>query len=174
MTHSTKALVATAACLALGSRFGVLHPPSEAAPAPLPLEYVTIQGELFSLEVAADEETRTRGLMERPEISPDKGMIFVFPNEEERTFWMAHTLAELDIVFLDRKGRVTALHTMPPEEPQGELESEWHYHQRLKRYPSNTPAQFAVEFKAGTLSLLKIEVGDLLPIDVDRLAAMAR
>lgn len=174
MINSFRAFVATAAFLALGARFEFFHRSLSAATAPLPVEYVTIKGELFALEVAANEEARAHGLMERPEIAPDGGMLFVFPREEVHTFWMAHTLAELDIVFLDRAGRVTAFHTMRPEAPQGEIETEWHYHQRLKRYSSKTPAQFAIEFKAGALSLLKLEVGDALSLDVERLARLAR
>jgi len=174
MINSTRAFVATAAFLAVGARFEFFNRTLAAATAPLPVEYVTIKGEMFALEVAANDEARAHGLMERPEVAPDAGMLFVFPSEEMQTFWMAHTLAELDIVFLDRAGRVTALHTMRPEAPQGEAETEWHYHQRLKRYSSNTPARFAIEFKAGTLSLLKLDVGDALPLDVERLARLAR
>jgi len=174
MINSTRAFVAAAAFLALGARFELFHRSLAAATAPLPVEYVTIKGELFALEVAANDAARARGLMARPEIAPDGGMLFVFSKEEMQTFWMAHTLADLDIIFLDRLGHVTAFHTMRPEAPQGEAEPEWQYHQRLKRYSSDTPAHFAIEFKAGTLALLKLKVGDALPLDVERLVRLAR
>lgn len=174
MINQTRVIIAAAACLALSGHSELLNPSSAAATPPLPIEYVTIKGELFVLEVAATDEARTHGLMGRREIAPERGMLFVFLREEEQTFWMAHTLAELDIVFLDAAGRVTAFHTMRPEAPQRKTEPEWHYHQRLKRYSSKTPARFAIEFKAGTLSLLKLDLGEALPLDVKRLAEMAR
>lgn len=140
----------------------------------LPVEEVTIADEIFVLEIAASPASRERGLMGRADLAPDQGMLFVFADEVEHSFWMAHTLTDLDIIFLDDHGVITAMHTMAAEPPQRDDESEWHYHRRLQRYPSRSPARFAIEFKAGTLGLLALVVGDTVALDWDRLRALAR
>ena len=53
---------------------------------------IAIAGETFSLELALDTPSRVRGLMDRLAIDPHGGMIFVFPDAEERSFWMANCI----------------------------------------------------------------------------------
>src|SRR3982751_2379970 len=53
------------------------------------------------VEIAADDASRTRGLMYRRSLDPDRGMIFVFATTEEHSFWMHNTLLALDLIFLD-------------------------------------------------------------------------
>lgn len=53
------------------------------------------------VEIAADDASRTRGLMFRRALEPDRGMIFVFPDSDEHSFWMHNTLLALDLIFLD-------------------------------------------------------------------------
>ena len=45
-------------------------------------------------------------------------MMFVFPDEQPRGFWMKHTRIPLDIVFLDAGGRVVSIHRMEPHDLQ--------------------------------------------------------
>jgi uncharacterized membrane protein (UPF0127 family) len=137
-------------------------------------EEITIGGRRFSLEVAADADAREQGLSNRAEIEPDGGMIFIYPSEADRRFWMAYCLTDIDIVFLDAAGCVTARHTMKKERPRGDVEPEWRYFARLSRYPSRRPAQFAIEFRPGTLEVLGVKVGDRLDLDVERLGKMAK
>jgi hypothetical protein len=63
-----------------------------------------------TLEVAATDEARRRGLMYRSSLADDHGMLFVFPTEEEHAFWMKNTLIPLDMVFIDGKGQVVSIH----------------------------------------------------------------
>jgi uncharacterized membrane protein (UPF0127 family) len=139
-------------------------------------EAVTINGETFRLEVAADMATRVRGLMYRDSIPADGGMLFIFPYPEMQSFWMAHCLVDMDIIYLDAEGRVTATHRMKTIPPKGEDESEWAYQRRAraKTYWSMYPAQFAIELKAGTLDRLNLLTDDLIELDLERLKAMAR
>ena len=132
-------------------------------------ETVAVKGNVFTLEVAATPQAREKGPMFRTELAFDGGMLFVFPDDRMRLFWMCNTRIPLDILFLDKDGRITAMHTMYPEEPRGEVESEEAYHQRLPLYSSRAPARYAIEFKAGTLGLLALSVGDTIPLDVERL-----
>ena len=63
-----------------------------------------------TLEVVGTDEARRRGLMYRSSLADDHGMLFVFPTEEEHAFWMKNTLIPLDMVFIDREGRVVGIH----------------------------------------------------------------
>jgi uncharacterized membrane protein (UPF0127 family) len=111
--------------------------------------------------------------MQRPELPPDRGMLFVFPEQRPRTFWMADTLIDLDIIFLDGDGRVVAMQEMRAEPPRRNDESAAAYHARLPRYSSRVPAVFAIELAAGSLGLLGLEVGDPVDLDIERLRALA-
>ena len=43
------------------------------------------------VEVAADPQARSRGLMHRRTLPPDTGMLFLYPRPEPRRFWMKST-----------------------------------------------------------------------------------
>src|SRR5437764_520359 len=58
------------------------------------------------VEIAADDASRTRGLMFRRTLEADRGMIFVFPESEEHSFWMHNTVLALDLIFLDETRQV--------------------------------------------------------------------
>ena len=139
-------------------------------------EAVTIEigDERFTMEVVNTDAGRIQGLMGVTEISPTGGMIFIFPNNQLRSFWMPGCLVDIDVMFLDPQGRVTALHTMSVEPPQRADEARPAYEGRLPRYSSSFPAQFALEFRAGTLKRLGIEVNSKVPLDLPRLKATAR
>ncbi len=136
-------------------------------------EQVIIAGELFHLEMASDDSTRIKGLMGRTEIASDGGMLFVFPTSQVRQFWMGYCLVDIDIMFLDPNGRVTAIHTMKTEAPRKEDESESAYSARLAGYPSVYAAQFAIELRAGSIERLGVNVDDKIKLDLARLKAMA-
>jgi hypothetical protein len=140
-------------------------------------EVVLVDGRRFELEVADDAASRERGLMFRESIPEDGGMLFVFPDAEFRSFWMANCLVDLDIIFLDRNGRVTAMHRMKAAPPRGENESELEYQNRMAltaSYDSAYPAQFAIELRAGWLDRLELRVEDAINLDRPRLTRAAR
>jgi uncharacterized protein len=63
------------------------------------------------VEVADDDRKREIGLMFRRALDPDRGMLFVFPDEDEHVFWMKNTLVPLDMIFVDGGGRVVGVVT---------------------------------------------------------------
>jgi hypothetical protein len=62
---------------------------------------------VVQVELADTDQKRERGLMFRKELPDGQGMLFLFDEEREHTFWMKDTLIPLDIIFVDGSGRVT-------------------------------------------------------------------
>ena len=63
----------------------------------------------IAAEVATSESARALGLMYRKEMGDDEGMLFVFPDEQPRSFWMKNTYVELDMVFLNSAKKVISI-----------------------------------------------------------------
>ena len=137
---------------------------------------VKIKGETFELELAIDDASRERGLKHRESIPDHGGMLFVFPDDKVQiqSFWMHECVVDMDIIFLDPRGFVTAAHRMKREPARLDFESESDYQARLQKYSSGYPAQFAIELKAGALDRLNIHVDQKVDLDVARLKALAR
>ncbi len=139
-----------------------------------PTEKVVIGAETFRLEIAADPKSRIRGLMQRTKIQDHGGMLFVFRKSMRRSFWMKNCLVDIDLVFLDRRGRIVTLHKMKVQPPRRKNESEGAYHRRLKSYPSHRRSQFAIELKAGSIDRLKLKQGKSIELDFKKLKKLAK
>jgi uncharacterized membrane protein (UPF0127 family) len=61
------------------------------------------------VELADTDARRQRGLMFRKELPEGRGMLFLFDEEGEHSFWMKDTLIPLDLIFVDSSGRVTGI-----------------------------------------------------------------
>ena len=137
-------------------------------------EKVVIAGETFRLELAVTEKSRARGLGGRTKIDDDGGMLFVFRDTRLRTFWMKDCLVDIDTMFLDDRGRITAVHKMKKQPPRADGESVTAYERRLKHYPSRRPTRFVIELKPGSIDRLKITAGQKIKLDLPRLKKKAR
>jgi uncharacterized membrane protein (UPF0127 family) len=135
---------------------------------------VVISGERFTLEIADDDVSRAQGLKGRLDIPADGGMLFVFPQAAQQSFWMEDCLVDIDIIFLDAQGRVTAAHEMKVEPPRRSDETQQAYRRRLRGYRSVYPAQFAIELRAGTIARLDVGIERKIELDLSRLKAMAQ
>lgn len=118
----------------------------------LPTTAITIGSTKFTLEIADADPARQKGLMDRPSLPPDRGMLFVFPDEQPRSFWMKNVNFPLDILFLDRDGRVVSIKQMKSYD--------------LNSTPSDAPAMFAIELNAGAASRAGVKVGDRIALPV--------
>jgi uncharacterized membrane protein (UPF0127 family) len=108
---------------------------------------------MVEAELATTVETRTRGLMERPALPANQGMLFIFEASQPLSFWMFNTRIPLDIIFADERRRIIAIHAaVPPCQPP----------RRCPTYSSNGPAQFVLEVNGGTTAKTGISIGDEL------------
>lgn len=112
------------------------------------LEIVTASGShRFLVEIADDDEERARGLMFRPPLPDDRGMLFQFPDESERSFWMRNTPSSLDIIYIAGDGRIVSIaaNTTPYSEAG---------------IPSYGPARGVLEVRAGRAAEIGARPGD--------------
>lgn len=158
---------------AWGVALGLLGCQPSSPPVDGGVERVTLAGRPFDLELAMGVASRRRGLAGRASLDDDEGMLFVFTDAQTRSFWMYGCVMDIDIAFVDPIGYVTAIHTMPAEPPRREGETEIEYEQRLAKYTSGYPAQFAIELAPGRFEELGIEVGDRLAIPTARLKTLS-
>lgn len=123
-------------------------------------------GAEFRLELAVSDAQIRKGMMGRTALDRDAGMLFVFRDERSRQFWMKDCLIPLDVLFLDREGRIVSIHTMPvPDE---------HERDNPPSYPSRWPAQYAIEINAGRAGELRLEPGRKIELPLTKLQRWAR
>jgi hypothetical protein len=68
------------------------------------------------LQVAALPDELERGLMYRPALGADEGMIFIFTRPQQMGFWMRNTLIPLDIGYFDAAGVLREIYPMFPHD----------------------------------------------------------
>jgi uncharacterized membrane protein (UPF0127 family) len=113
-----------------------------------PLSIVTATEEhRFTVEIAATESHRSRGLMYRRSMAPDAGMLFDYHQPQVVAMWMANTFIPLDMLFIAADGRIVniAERTVP---------------QSRMPIPSAEPVQAVLELNGGTVDRLGIKPGD--------------
>ncbi len=101
----------------------------------------------FRVEVADTAQKRRWGLMYRNELETDEGMLFVFPDERDQSFWMKNTPLSLDIIFMDTRGRVVGIiHDTVPFS--------------TRSVSVGVPSRYVLEVRAGLARQNGIVVGD--------------
>jgi uncharacterized membrane protein (UPF0127 family) len=146
------------------------------------VQSVKIGGEWFHLEVAADDATRMRGLGGRTEIDKDGGMLFLFSAPHHSAFVMRDCPIDIDIIYLSPEGRVLSMYAMKHEDPRKPDEGQpgtfdnQKYEERLVKYDSRYPLQFAIELRGGRLKELKVPVkeGDKIDLPLEDLKKRAQ
>ena len=110
---------------------------------------VTSTGEYpMLIEFALTAEQRQRGLMYRPDLPDNYGMLFVFPDSQPLSFWMKNTLSPLDIIYIRPGGMIDSIQ-------QGTPRSE-------ETLPSDGPAKFVLELRAGLAETYGLRPGTVI------------
>ena len=86
----------------------------------------------------------------------ENGMLFIFDDEDIRTFWMKNTYIALDILYFDSDKRLVSAQLGVP--PCGDQ-------QRCPLYPSAGPARYVLELNAGEADGMALKPGDPLKIE---------
>lgn len=118
------------------------------------ISYVMLKEHRFIVELADDDESRTRGLMYREHMAKDRGMLFTFPEEGPLAFWMKNTKIPLDMLFFDRQLRLVSVQqNVQPCKADP-----------CPTYPGAGPAQYVLELNAGLAAKLGVKPGDKLDV----------
>ncbi len=101
----------------------------------------------FKVEIADTDERRALGLMYRTTLAADAGMLFDFRRDEDVAMWMRNTRIPLDMLFIDRTGRIVniAERAVPFSEAT---------------ISSAAPVRAVLEVNGGTAARLGLRPGD--------------
>jgi len=127
-----------------GATMEVRGPPANRA-------WVIFGTDTIVAEIARTADERAQGLMYRDELPDGTGMLFVFPDVEIRSFWMANTYVALDIAYLSVSYVIVDIQQMEPLVTDS--------------YPSSTPSMFALEVPQGWFAEHDVVVGDQAQIE---------
>jgi hypothetical protein len=101
----------------------------------------------FRVELAVTPNQRAQGLMWRRHVDAASGMLFLYPQDMVIRMWMKNTLVPLDMLFIDREGRVVSV-------------KERAVPQSLAVISSGQRARAVLELAGGTVSRLGLKRGD--------------
>lgn len=101
----------------------------------------------FNVEMALQPDQQTIGLMFRPSVPAEGGMLFDWGTPRDSQMWMRNTISSLDMVFINADGSIRSIaeNTVP---------------QSLAVIDSRGPVRATLELAAGTTARLNIRVGD--------------
>ena len=119
--------------------------------------YVVLKGQRFTVELADTSDKQALGMMFRDHLEEDHGMLFLFPVEARRSFWMRNTRIPLDIFYFDADRRL--LNVAENARPCRS--------QSCPRYLSDGPARYVLELNGGKAAELGARPGDLLELHID-------
>ena len=115
------------ACLALAS--GI------AAAQQLPRTELSAGMHLIRAEVADNFVTRMQGLMHRPTMGANEGMLFVFDDAGIQCMWMKNTLIPLSVAYIADDGSIINIEDMKPHSEDSHC--------------AKKPVRFALEMNVG-------------------------
>jgi uncharacterized membrane protein (UPF0127 family) len=102
---------------------------------PLPAVRLSAGMHVIRAEVADNFSSRMQGLMHRPSMPQNSGMLFVFEENAVHCMWMKNTLIPLSVAFLDDNGAVINVADMQPHSEQSHCAAK--------------PARYALEMNQG-------------------------
>ncbi|PKO37996.1 MAG: hypothetical protein CVU33_10385 [Betaproteobacteria bacterium HGW-Betaproteobacteria-6] len=96
-------------------------------------------------EVAATDPNRQLGLMNRKAMPAQRGMLFVFTQDNTHCMWMRNTLLPLSVAFMDGEGKIINIEDMQP--------------QTEDNHCARRPARYALEMNLGWFAQRGIKPG---------------
>ena len=115
-------------------------------PFKLKTKTITVNQQEFTVEIATTPNQLSRGLSNRTQLCQNCGMLFIFPYSQILSFWMKDTLIPLDMIFINKDGKVVNYVTAPIND--------------LRIYNSSSSALYCLELNAGIANKLNLKPGD--------------
>jgi uncharacterized membrane protein (UPF0127 family) len=157
-TFTTTLVDITAPSSAATATPSTSNQPIVVSPIVTPTIELRVGGQALLIELAFTSDQRERGLMFRSQMAANTGMLFVFPNDQNLSFWMRNTQLPLSIAFIDANQRILNIEEMQALDDKT-------FHQ------SRGPARYALELNQGWFVQYGVKAGDpvefTLPADLD-------
>jgi len=78
------------------------------------LHTLQLNNRSYQIELADNNARRTQGLMYRPVLAHDAGMLFTYQRPGDYRIWMKNTLIPLLVIWLDTDARIIDMQILPP------------------------------------------------------------
>ena len=139
-----------AVCLAAAVGWVATVPASaQQGPQPkLPTAQLTAGMHVIQAELAVTNSQQATGMMFRPHMGANEGMLFVNEDSGMRCFWMRNTLIPLSIAFIAEDGTIVNVAEMAPRSDQSHC--------------STQPVRYALEMNQGWFAKRGVKAGSKL------------
>jgi uncharacterized membrane protein (UPF0127 family) len=101
----------------------------------------------LDIEIADNDYETQTGLMYRTKLETNHGMLFIFPDEDFRSFYMKNTKIPLDIIYIDEAKSIVSIQKNAKPFAETSL-------------PSDAPAKYVLEVNGGLSDEWQLKVGD--------------
>jgi len=109
----------------------------------------------ISLELALTPSEQAQGLSDRSNLPENQGMLFIFPQEKELTFWMKGMYFPLDMIWLNKNNEVVDVSLN--QQPCGPNVA-------CPIIMPKVPAKSVIEVNAGVVEKYGIKIGQRLSV----------
>ena len=119
------------------------------------ISQVCINENCFIVELAITNEEKQIGVMNRPRLDKDKGMLFIYDNPTIASFWMKNTLIPLDIIWINKDFKIVYIANANPciKDP-------------CTIYTPDEDANYILEINSNLTKELNIKEGDEVSINL--------
>ncbi|MEF8833189.1 MAG: DUF192 domain-containing protein [Candidatus Thermoplasmatota archaeon] len=104
----------------------------------------------LSVEIAETQEEQEQGLMNRDSLCENCGMLFVYEEDVQYSFWMKDTQIPLSIAFISENGTIMEIQQMEPE--------------TTDPHEPEEPYRYALEVNQGFFEENHVNAGDVISI----------
>ena len=115
---------------------------------------ISINQKTWRVEFADSAEERQLGLMFRPSMCPDCGMLFDFGETKPVSIWMKNTKIPLDLAYVNEQGEILEIVPLVPFD--------------LSPVPASQPVRYALEMNRGWFAAQGIKPGMQITINTDK------
>lgn len=109
----------------------------------------------IDIEIANTDYEIQTGLMYRNTMKTNRGMLFIFEDEDYRSFYMKNTHIPLDIIYISADSTIVSFQRNAKPFDETSL-------------PSEAPAKYVLELNAGLTDEWQLKKGDKIQFDISK------